>query len=253
MITSIRMAVLALAGTAVLSTACSTDSPTESGAPSTSQTITTPAAPGTTGAPTSAPSDPALAGPLHEAAAADDGVRVRELLDRGAPLEARDDQGRTPLVTAVKNQATAAARVLIDAGADVDAKDDMQDSAYLYAGAEGYDEILTMTLAHGADVRSLNRYGGTALIPAAEHGFVSTVRILIEAGVDVDHVNTPRWTALQEAVIYGDGSQKYQDTVTALLDAGADPNIRDAEGRTVLENAERLGQTAIVEILRNHS
>lgn len=108
-----------------------------------------------------------------------------------------------------------------------------------------------MTLDHGADLRSVNRYGGTALIPAAEHGSVSTVRMLIAAGVDVNHVNTPVWTAMQEAVVYGDGSTKYQDTVTALLDAGGDPNIRDGQGRTVLDNARRLGQTTIVQILRD--
>ena len=195
--------------------------------------------------------DPSLNSQLHDAAAADDAARVRDLLDRGTDLENRDDQGRTPLVTATKNQSVAAARVLIDAGADVNAKDDIQDSAYLYAGAEGYDAILRMTLDHGADLRSVNRYGGTALIPAAEHGSVSTVRMLIDAGVDVNHVNTPGWTAMQEAVVYGDGSPKYQNTVTALLDADGDPDIRDAEGRTVLDNARRLGQTAIVQILRD--
>ncbi|ALG86601.1 ankyrin [Gordonia phthalatica] len=196
--------------------------------------------------------DPSLNGPLQQAAAANDAARVRELLARGAEIESRGHQGRTPLVTATKNRAVDAARVLIDAGADVNAKDDIQDSAYLYAGAEGYDAILRMTLDHGADLKSVNRYGGTALIPAAEHGFLSTVQMLIKAGVDVNHVNTPVWTALHEAVVYGDGSQKYQDVVTALLDAGADPNIRDGQGRTVLANARNNGQTAIVRILLNH-
>ncbi|WP_347958098.1 ankyrin repeat domain-containing protein [Gordonia aichiensis] len=194
--------------------------------------------------------DPSLNGALLKAAASDDAAAVRDLLGRGAQIEARGADGRTPVVVATKNRAVAAAGALIDAGADVNAKDDMQDSAYLYAGAEGYDDILEMTLRHGADVRSVNRFGGTALIPAAEHGSVTTVRRLIEAGVDVDHVNTPGWTALQEAVVYGDGSGRYQETVRALLDAGADPDIRDANGRTVQDNARRLGQNAIVEILQ---
>ncbi|MGW0638780.1 hypothetical protein [Nocardia salmonicida] len=42
----------------------------------------------------------------------------------------------------------------------------------------------------------------------------------------------------------------YQETVTALLAAGADPRIRDADGRTALQNAERLDQDAIVALLR---
>ncbi|POH60382.1 ankyrin repeat domain-containing protein [Arthrobacter glacialis] len=142
---------------------------------------------------------------------------------------------------------------LIQAGGNVNAKDSMQDSAFLYAGAEGFNEILELTLAHGADVSSTNRYGGTALIPASEHGHVETVRILIKAGVPVNHVNNLGWTAMQEAVLLNDGGPKQQDVVRQLLDAGADPDLRDPEGRTVLENAQRLGFTEIEEIISTHS
>ncbi len=207
-----------------------------------------------TAAPTSPKtSDPALGPALLTAASDGDTARVRELIARGADLEVRDERGRTPLVAATKNRAVDAARALIDAGADVNAKDDLQDSAYLYAGAEGIDDILELTLTHGADLRSVNRYGGTALIPASEHGYVSTVRRLIAAGVDVNHVNKPQWTALHEAIVYGDGSDKYQQVVRALLDAGADPSIRDGSGRTALDNAERLDQMAVAGILRSHT
>lgn len=209
-----------------------------------------PSPPVTSTPPPTTPVDPAIHARLRRAAVADDAAAVRDLLARGADIESRDEMSRTPLIGATKNGATDAARVLIDAGADVNAKDDLQDSAYLYAGAEGLDDILVMTLRHGADVGSLNRFGGTALIPASEHGHVSTVRLLIDAGVAVNHVNLSRWTALHEAVVYGDGSPRYQQTVTALLDAGADPTIRDGSGRSVLENAERLGQNEIARILR---
>jgi ankyrin repeat protein len=190
---------------------------------------------------------------LFEAAAANDVDGVREALAEGASIEARGGGGRTPLVTATKANAVAAASALIEAGADVNAKDDMQDSAFLYAGAEGLDELLALTLAHGADVLSLNRFGGTALIPASEHGYGETVRTLIRAGVPVNHVNDPGWTALQESVVYGDGSARYVDVVGQLLDAGADPTIRDARGRTVLENAQQRGQREVVSMLRAHS
>lgn len=142
---------------------------------------------------------------------------------------------------------------LIQGGGNVNAKDSMQDSAFLYAGAEGFNEILALTLAHGADVSSTNRYGGTALIPASEHGHGETVRILIKAGVPVNHVNNLGWTAMQEAVLLNNGGPKQQDVVRQLLDAGADPDLRDPEGCTALENAQRLGFTEIVEIISAHS
>lgn len=75
-------------------------------------------------------------------------------------------------------------------------------------------------------------------------------RILINAGVPVNHVNNLGWTALQEAVLLNSGGPRQQDVVSQLLAAGADPGIRDPQGRTALENAERLGFTQLAEIIR---
>ena len=141
---------------------------------------------------------------------------------------------------------------LLRAGGNPNTKDAIQDSAFLYAGAEGFNEVLQLTLAAGADVRSTNRFGGTALIPASEHGHVETVRILIAAGVPVNHVNNLGWTALQEAILLNNGGPRQQEVVRQLLDAGADPTIRDPQGRTALTNAERLGFGEIAELIRAH-
>ncbi|WP_309075894.1 ankyrin repeat domain-containing protein [Paenarthrobacter sp.] len=155
------------------------------------------------------------------------------------------------LILAAKANDVARVRELIAEGGNVNAKDDIQDSAFLYAGAEGFNEVLQLTLAAGADVRSTNRYGGTALIPASEHGHTETVRILIAAGVPVDHVNNLGWTAMQEAILLNNGGPKQQDVVRQLLAAGANPDIRDPQGRTALQNAERLGFTEIAALVRN--
>lgn len=154
------------------------------------------------------------------------------------------------LIRAAKANDAGAVAELISAGGDVNAKDAIQDSAFLYAGAEGFNEVLQLTLSAGADVRSTNRFGGTALIPASEHGHVDTVRILIAAGVPVNHVNNLGWTALQEAILLNDGGPRQQDVVRLLLEAGADPGIRDPQGRTALENADRLGFTGIAALIR---
>lgn len=154
------------------------------------------------------------------------------------------------LIRAAKANDPVRVQELIDAGADVNAKDSIQDSAFLYAGAEGFNEVLQLTLAAGADVRATNRYGGTALIPASEHGHVETVRILISAGVPVDHVNNLGWTAMQEAILLNNGGANQQEVVRQLLAAGANPDIRDPQGRTALDNAERLGFAEIAALIR---
>lgn len=157
------------------------------------------------------------------------------------------------LIAAAKANNAPLVAGLIGRGGNVNAKDAIQDSAFLYAGAEGFNEVLRLTLAAGADVASTNRYGGTALIPASEHGHVETVQILIAAGVPVNHVNNLGWTAMQEAILLNNGGPRQLEVVRLLLDAGADPDIRDPEGRTALQNAERLGFTEIAALIRSRS
>jgi len=187
---------------------------------------------------------------LHTAAAQGDTTTVQRLLIQGMTVDARDHAGRTPLLAATHTNQLGTARLLIEAGADVNAQDAIQDSPYLYAGARGHLEILQLTLAHGADLRSTNRYGGTALIPACERGHVEAVRTLIAAGVAVDHVNRLGWTGLLEAILLSDGGPRHQQIVQLLLEAGADPNLADAEGVRPLQHAHQRGHTAMVQLLR---
>ena len=196
-----------------------------------------------------APGAASLDEQLQQAAAAGDAAAVRDLLGKGAAVDARDSARRTPLLRATHGNHVDAARVLIDAGADVNARDAIQDSPYLYAGARGHLDILRLTLAHGADLTSTNRYGGTALIPAAERGHIETVRALIDAGVDVDHVNRLHWTALLEAVILGDGGARHVEIVKLLVAAKADVNLADGDGVTPLQHARRRGYGEIERIL----
>jgi hypothetical protein len=186
---------------------------------------------------------------LLAAAARGDLAEVERLLGEGAKVDVRDGDGRTPLLLATRANHIAVARTLIEAGADVNAKDAIQDSPFLYAGAEGRVEILKMTLAAGADLKSTNRYGGTALIPACHHGHVEAVKVLLETTIDVDHVNNLGWTALLEAVILGDGGPVHTEIVRLLLEARANPNIADRDGRIPLAHARRLGHDAIAGLL----
>jgi hypothetical protein len=191
------------------------------------------------------------AGPaaLLDAAAAGDARRVELALRAGAPIDARDDRGRTALLLAASNDHVDAARVLIAAGADPDAVDDQQDTPWLVTGVTGSVEMLEVLLPAGPDLTRGNRFGGTSLIPASERGHVDYVRRVVQTGIDVDHVNDLGWTALLEAVILGDGSERYQEIVRILLAAGADPRIADRNGVTALEHSRSKGHEAIARIL----
>lgn len=186
---------------------------------------------------------------ILSAAARGDAVQVTASLSSGANVEARDRDGRTPLLLATHGNHVDVARLLIAAGADVNAKDSISDTPFLYAGAEGRNEILKMTLQAGADLASTNRYGGTALIPAAHHGHPETVKILLGTGIKIDHVNRLGWTALIEAVILSDGGKVHTEIVRLLVEAGADVNIADRDRVTPLVHARRRGYSEMAAIL----
>jgi uncharacterized protein len=143
------------------------------------------------------------------------------------------------------------ARELIERGADVNAKDMTQQSAYLYATSEvGPDPaMLELMLANGADVGAKDSYNGTGLIRAAHRGYPEIVERLLAAGIELDHVNRLGWTALLEAIILGDGGRSHVETVRQLVDAGADVNLADREGVTPLVHAQRAGFDEIAAIL----
>lgn len=190
---------------------------------------------------------------LIEAAARGDLAAVRRPPGPGAPLEARDGSGRTPVLAATQGGHAAVARLLIKHGADVNAQDSIADSAFLLAGARGHTEIVLA--AHPrADPKVLNRYGGTALIPACHYGHVETVRALLEwkgpNRVPVDHVNRLGWTALLEAVILGDGGPRHTEIVRLLIAHGANVNLADREGVTPLAHARQRRQEAVVALLQ---
>ena len=172
-------------------------------------------------------------------------------LRTGANLEARDERGRTPLLLAATADRLAVARLLVHMGANPDALDDQHDTPWLVTGVTGSVDMVEVLLPARPDLRIRNRFGGTSLIPASERGHVGYVRRVVRTDIEVDHVNNLGWTALLEAVILGDGSRRYQQIVTILLDAGADPRIADRQGVTALQHAEQRGQREIAGILRN--
>jgi ankyrin repeat protein len=189
------------------------------------------------------PADPVAA--LLTAAGSGDADAVAAALRAGAPIESRDERGRTALLLAASNDRVDVARLLVVLGADPDAQDDQRDSAWLVTGVTGSVAMLETLLPAGPDLALTNRFGGVSVIPASERGHVDYVRRVVQTGIDVNHVNDPGWTALLEAIVYGDGSAPYQEIVGILLDAGADPGIADRQGITPLQHARDRGQAEI--------
>jgi ankyrin repeat protein len=91
---------------------------------------------------------------------------VTFLLENGANIndkEYRDLIDQTPLIIAAFNGCTDIVRMLIDAGADIHHRNDQGENALISAAQEGNIDVVKVLLNAGADVNQPNADGETAL------------------------------------------------------------------------------------------
>lgn len=77
-------------------------------------------------------------------------ARVAELINKGADINAKDNDGKTALIYAADKGHTEIATLLIDKGANVNAKSNGGKTALMLARAIGHEDIVQLLKAHGA-------------------------------------------------------------------------------------------------------
>jgi len=202
-----------------------------------------------------------------------DATKLKDALDHGAPIEARDAKGNTPLmletvygdVSCVKmlldhgaqvnatNYAGATplihaafdhekAQVLLDNGADVNARSALGDTALMLAARPANSHwAVALLLAHGADVKAVNNWGANALMAAAAGGDVSTVKMLLKRGADAN----AQPAADPVGFVFGGGRSAldwaaYRGNIRImrlLVAAGADVNAESFAGTPLVQAA----------------
>ena len=91
---------------------------------------------------------------------------VAFLLENGANIndrEYRDLIDQTPLIIASQNGCTDIVRMLLDAGANIEHKNDQGENALISAVQEGHIDTVKLLLDAGADINQANSDGETAL------------------------------------------------------------------------------------------
>jgi hypothetical protein len=153
---------------------------------------------------------------------------------------------RTPLVVAAIYGHADVVGLLIERGADVNAIDNNELTALQNAAREGHEEVVRVLLSRGADSNRKGFDGSTALIRASRGGHLGVVRQLLQhmVGRGLDEGNDNGFTALWWACFNG-----HVEIARILLLAGADATITDRDGRTPRRAAELFGKPACVPLL----
>lgn len=171
-------------------------------------------------------------------------IMVKEALDAGADMNAKDEDGWTAIAIASQVGSIEIVAKLLEKGADVNTKTNDDNTALISASYKGYKDIVEKLLKAGAEVNAKNIYGKTALISASEQGHTDTMAILEEAIAN----NTPT-ISLDETLVNAARDKKLDKVINAL-ENGADVNAKgEATGYTALIWASEKGNTDIVKKL----
>jgi len=178
----------------------------------------------------------------------DDAGTVRTLLRVVDPNGLNPVGGEPGLVLAAREGSMNVLKVLLaDPRIQVDAQAMNGNTALMMAAYKGNQPAVEALLARGAAV---NRPGWTALHYAAAGGSNAIAGLLLAHGARIDAVapsDKGAYTPLMMAAREG-----HEDSALFLLDHGADPQLRNSEGLSAAQIAERADHKSIAAAIQAH-
>jgi len=162
----------------------------------------------------------------------DDADTVRALLKRGFDPNTRNPAGEHGLALAIREPSLKVASALAGtAQIDPEARNEHDESLLMLAALKGLFAVCEQLIAKGADV---NKPGWTPLHYAATHGHISVMNLLLDNHAYIDAASPNGSTPLMMAALYGTPA-----AVKVLLEAGADPRLKNDQGLTAIDFANR--------------
>lgn len=167
---------------------------------------------------------------------ADNATIIGQLLERGFDPNTPNPKGVPALMVALKVPAPKAIAVLMrHPELKVEVRNAQDESPLMLAALRGYVEICAQLIERDADV---NKPGWAPLHYAATNSHVPVMQLLLDQHAYIDAASPNGSTPLMMAAMYGNASG-----VKMLLEAGADPTIKNDLGLTAIDFAERVKKT----------
>ncbi len=179
---------------------------------------------------------------FFKAAEAGDIGSIKELIEAGVDVKAKDENGRTALHKAAEKDHFEIVKLLIEKGADVNIADNGGNTPLHHAKSKKVAELL---LTNGANINAKNEDDETLLHPLLQspYEYEDLVNLYISKGADVNARNSEGFTPLDLAV-----DKRPKTTVEALREAGAEHG--NPLGRELLNMAEKGDLARVKELIK---
>ncbi len=182
--------------------------------------------------------------PLHYAAYGSDPGLIHFLIDKGAKPDVTDATAQTPLHNAAMNDRREVAAALLERGATLETRDDYQRTALILCARErGQAATGRLLIDAGADVNAQDKFGSDALELAAWRGKADFVDLLLEKGARVPESGEKWQMGISVAA-----SQGLSKLFRRLTEGKPDSRVLSA-GLSLLSDAAAGGSSEIVGLL----
>lgn len=179
---------------------------------------------------------------FFEALIQDNPSKIKTLLNRGFDPNTLDPNGLPGLMVAIRADSFSAAVVLVDwPQTMVDARNSVDESPLMLAALKGELALCQGLIKRGGNV---NKPGWAPLHYASTNGHLEVMRLLLDEYAYIDAASPNGTTPLMMAAQYGT-----ENAVKLLLDAGADPSLKNDLGLTAIDFANRASRTATADII----
>lgn len=157
-------------------------------------------------------------------------------------------RGLIPLHLAIHGLHEEMVDLLIANGADVNARDSDYDTPLIKAAQGGSEAIIMALVKAGADVNAADMSGKTPLHHLMMSGDMETVTLLINSGANVNAADNSGLTPVFFVPLTGKSRAK----VELLISRGAEINIKDGEGTSLLQHTVIMEDPEMLEVLKSH-